>query len=178
METQPNFFGVDIAEPLSKSLSKWDGSKLAELHKLSGGTVYLHSLLDHEHFIQVSQAPFAWRVVDAYYSVEDTTMTRFRAFGYDGTPLPFATFGVVHGGMQVSIKPGGMKYPAWENDYYIPVDGQIHTPNSGGYTVEVLDRNFPSERFSFGMHKAGEQHKALVISFRLFPFDATAYPNA
>lgn len=170
MNTQPNFFGVEIDTPLYKSLgADWATSQLAKLNEINS-QIFLHKIEDHPRYEQLKDAPFIWRVVDARFSVEDTTMTRFRAFGYDGIPMAYATFGVIHGGMLVSIKPNGLKYPSWGDRYYIPVDNQIHTPNTGGYTVEVLDRNFPSEQFSFGMHKSGAQHQSLVISFRLFPF--------
>lgn len=171
MNNQPNFFGVNTDTPLYKHLDSpdWASSPLAKLNQ-DNNQIYLHKIEDHPQFFQVKDAPFIWRVVDAYWSVEDTTMTRFRAYSYDGNHLSFAAFGVNFNNMQVSIKPSGMKYPTWSNDYYLPVENQIHTRETGGYTVEVLDRSFPSERFSFGMHKSGNQHKALVISFRLFPF--------
>lgn len=172
------FYGVNIDQPLSRYLgtsgSDWANSPLGRLAEGS----YLMDLRDHPRWDQIQAAPLAWRVVDVAYSTENTTMTRFRAYGPDGEHLPHATFGVNFGGC--SQIAGGFYYQPWHgNKYTIPLDNQIMVPETGGYAVTVLDLENPSEGFAFGMLKGGsQQHSCLVISFRLLPFNAAEYPGA
>lgn len=168
-----DFFNLHIDTPLSLALGstplEWDNSILGTLGKLTKEQVYLHELpysLD---------ASFAWRVVDAYFSEEDGIITYFRAFNIDGTALPQAAFGVNYGSVPHKIG-GRFNYkPEFGNEYYVPIANNFATPNTGGYTVQVLDRSWPSEGLSFGLYKARD-HQALVISFRLFPL-GSGYPN-
>jgi hypothetical protein len=128
------------------------------------------------HWQHLQSAKFGWRVVDAYWSDEDSTVTYFRAFDLDGNLLPEATFGVNYGSVTARIH-GGFRYrPRYGNQYYIPVTNKFVTPNAGGYTVEVLDLLNPSEGMAFGMSMAGKQHRCLVVSFRLFAL-GDGYPN-
>ncbi len=167
------FYKVDIDTPMSEvhSTEKWDGSKIQQLREKSGDVVYIDEVP-----LWYRGADYVWRVVDAYYTDEDSTITYFRAYDLDGKLLPEATFGVTWDGFRGTIS-GRFKYRPVTNQQYIPVENSFHTPNSGGYIVQVLDRDNPSERVAFGMLGGdGNPHKCLVISFRLFKMNED-YPN-
>ena len=172
------FYGIDIDTPLSKYLNSHDygTSPLAALAEGSN----LEELRYHPRWpeIQAKRPGFVWRVVGAYYSQEDTTVTRFRAYGMHREELPYASFGVNHGDVTSQIDLSKFEYHPWNgNRYYVPIDNQIDTPNSGGYFFEVLDTEYPSEGMKFGMRKGGNKHECLVISFSLLPFNPLTYPN-
>ncbi len=172
---QCDFFGVSIDTPLSWSLGSsgatWGNSILGQLGATTNGQIYLREIPQ-----QSLSAEYAWRVVDAYFSIEDSIITYFRAFDVDGTFLPQAAFGVNYGSVPQRIGGGFTYRPEFGNQYYVPVQNNFTTPNTGGYTVQVLDRNWPSEGLSFGMFKQGDQHQNLVISFRLIK-TGQGYPN-
>lgn len=162
---------IDVPLSLVHNTSAWGVSVIGRLNRETEGSIYIKEIPTHQR-----TSPFAWRVVDTCWSHEDTTMTRFRAFGKDGRPEPFAAFGVTWQGVPTIIS-GVFKFsPEAGNNYYVPVDNQFHTPNTGGYTVCVLDTEYPSEGLAFGMNKTGKQHKSLVVTFRLFEMLA-GYPN-
>ncbi|GAB4423495.1 MAG: hypothetical protein Kow0031_02020 [Anaerolineae bacterium] len=167
------FYGVNIETPLSlaHNTSQWNTSVIGQLNAKTDGQVFIREIPAGSR-----TASYGWRVVDAYYSDEDVTMTYFRAFGLNGEPLPQATFGVHWDSVPKHIS-GTFKYqPEFGNRYYVPAQNNMHTPNTGGYTVQVLDMDYPSEGLSFGLFKQGEQHQGLIISFRLFQLQA-GYPN-
>jgi hypothetical protein len=173
MMTKYKFYGVDIETPLSLAHNKpeWNSSIIGRLNAQTDGEVYIREIPAASR-----NAEYGWRVVDAYFSQEDSTMTYFRAFGEDGTFLPEASFGVNYGSVPQRIG-GGFKFqPEFGNQYYIPAQNDFHTPNTGGYTVQVLSLDYPSEGLSFGMFKQGAQHQCLIVSFRLFKL-GPGYPN-
>ncbi len=167
------FHGQNIDEPLSAkhNTPQWKTSLVGKLNRKTKGQVFIEEIEGRS-----LQAAYAWRVVDAYYSQEDSLVTIFRAYGLKGEYLPIATIGVHYNGIPHHIE-GGFKYrPAHGNEYYVPVDNQFVTPNSGGYVAQVLDLAYPSEGLAFGMYKYGRQHQCLVISFRLFELEE-GYPG-
>jgi hypothetical protein len=170
----PNFYGVNIDTPLSLAHNTpgWGQSVIGTLTQETEGSVFIEEIPQ-----QYQQgAEYGWRVVDAYWSPEDSTITYFRAFDVYGESLPHAVFGVNWGGAPHRIG-GGFKYrPQYGNEYYIPIEAKFTTPNAGGYTAQVLDRNWPSEGLAFGMQKTKKHHSCLVVSFRLFAFGEN-YPN-
>lgn len=160
-----HFYGVNIEEPQSRHLDKptWQKSVIGKLHKKTGGNIFIREIP-----YRSLHAKYGWKITDAYFSHEDSIMTYFRAYGLDGKLVPEATFGIHWDSMPHKIR-GGFKYrPAFGNEYYLPVGPGFPTPNSGGYTVQVLDRDSPSEGLGFGMYKYGKQHQALIVIFRLF----------
>lgn len=169
------FYNQNIDIPLSQYLNtdEFDNSPLGELAEGSS----LEELRYHPHWARIKTAEKAWRVVGAWYPDEDNTITRFQAFGENGEHLSAARFGVNYDEAgRISLK--GFKYTPWHGDrYYVPIDNRIHTPNTGGYWVEVLDTEYPSEAMKFGMNKSGKQHKCLVINFRLMSLDGDSYPK-
>jgi len=172
--TQPNFYDLVSGPPQSSfnNTSLWGASTIGQLNKLTNEAVYINEIEKHNQ-----DAPYSWRVTDAYYSTEDGVMSWFRALGVNGEHYPFAPFGVTWPDNEASIG-GGFNYPPPGNKYYIPMENIFHTHNTGGYKVGVLDRNYPSEFLNFGMYDQGGQHQGLVITFRLFAkgFDGD-YPN-
>ncbi len=168
-----HFYGLNIDTPLSShdGTTQWEDSVMGQLASKTNEQIYLRELS-----YQNKNSILAWRIADAHFSTEDSLMTYFRAYSLDGTFLPQAVFGVNYGTVPSRIK-GGFKYPPeFGNEYYIPVQNNFTTPNTGGYTVSVLDLDYPSEGLSFGMYKQGAQHQCLVISFRLFKIGEN-YPN-
>ncbi len=167
-----DFYGVNIDTPLSLALGTsgqtWATSTLGRLNAMTEGSVYLQEITHKD-------AQYGWRVVDAYFSEEDGIITYFRAFDLDGTFLPQAAFGV--NWVTVPGRIGGrFDYrPIHNNQYYVPIQNNFATPETGGYMVEVLDRKWPSEGLAFGLYKQRD-HQALVISFRLFELGDN-YPN-
>jgi hypothetical protein len=140
---------------------KWDNSPLDKLHKINEG-IYLDPCSHNADKI--------WRVVDAYFTNEDSTITYFRAYGESGEHLPYTEFGVNFHPLPRSavIQDGLFKYrPKFGRDYLIPVENKFVTPATGGYSVCVLDKEHPSDTFFFGMDKSGSRHSCLIISFRL-----------
>jgi hypothetical protein len=177
--SQPNFYGLNISQPLSaaigSSAADWELSTLGQLNR-ANNLVYLQEIPFHHRAAQ-----FAWRVVDAYWSAEDGIITYFRAYDFDGRYLPDAAFGVTwrtKGEFPHKLSGGGFKYqPPQGNKYYHPIQNNFPTPNTGGYTVQVLDRNWPSEGLAFGIRKGSvTAHQALVITFRLLAL-GPGYPN-
>lgn len=167
------FYGVNIDTPLSlaHNTSDWSGSTVGQLNAKTGGQIFIREIPQFSR-----NAEYGWRVVDAFFSDEDTTITYFRAFDLEGELLPQATFGVNYSSVPSTIQ-GGFKFqPEFGNRYYVPAQNNIHTPNPGGYTVQVLDLEYPSEGLAFGLFKQGQQHQALIVSFRLFRL-GSGYPN-
>lgn len=167
------FYGVNINTPLSLAHGtyQWSQSVIGRLATQTNNQIFIREIPYH-----ASTAEYAWRVVDAFFSHEDVTMTYFRAYGLEGEPLPQAIFGVNYSTVPHTIS-GGFKFPPefWPH-YYVPSQACIHTPNSGGYTVQVFDLDYPSEGLTFGLFKQGQQHQALIVSFRLFKLEP-GYPN-
>lgn len=173
MSTNYRFYGVNIDTPLSlaNNTAQWNSLVLGQLSAKSNAQVYI---VEIPH--QYQSAEYCWRVVDAVYSQEDDVMSYFRAYDEDGNLLPEATFGIGYAGLLSTIA-GGFKYsPVGGNRYYIPARNDFVTPNTGGYTVQVLDLEYPSEGMVFGMSKQDNQHTNLTISFRLFKL-GKGYPN-
>ena len=170
---QYNFYNQETDEPLSTVLDTpfWGNSILGKLNKHTNGAVYVHKLTD-----MMLDAEYAWRVVGAEFQDEDSPTTYFKAYGLDGRSLPNAVFGVHWNGMEARIS-GGFAYPPnFGNHYYVPLENSLVTPESGGYTVSVLDLDYPSEGLGFGVFKQSGLHQCLVISFRLFKLGAR-YPH-
>lgn len=172
-EATPTFYGVNIDTPLSlvHNTGQWDASLIGRLNQETEGQIYIRELQG-----RALGAEYAWRVVAAQWSQEDSIMTYFRAYGLDGRFLPEAAFGVNYASVPDQIGGGFAYRPEFGNRYYVPMLNSFPTPNVGGYTVQVLDLNYPSEGLAFGMHKQGNQHKALIVSFRLFRL-MPGYPN-
>ncbi len=172
-----SFYGVNLGTPLSLALgtggATWNNSILGQLGGQTNGQVYLREIPASSR-----SAEYAWRVVDAVYSSEDDVMTYFRAYDADGNFLAQAAFGVNYGSVPSSIG-GGFKYqPEFGNRYYVPAQNNFMTPNTGGYTAQVLDLMWPSEGLAFGMFKQGNQHANLRISFQLMPMNQNgSYPQ-
>jgi hypothetical protein len=166
-----DFYGVNINTPLSLVLGSggqtWANSILGKLGAVTEGSVWLQEIAD-------LRAQFGWRVVDAYFSEEDGIITYFRAFDLDGVFLPGASFGVNWSTAPQRLS-GKFDYHPIHDNYYLPIQNNFATPNTGGYMVEVLDRKWPSEGLAFGLYKQRD-HQALVISFRLFELGVD-YPN-
>lgn len=170
----PKFYGVRN-EPLSIDLGKsgadWDDSILGRLNK-QNSQVFLKELPFHHR-----TAEFAWRITNAYWSPEDSIMTIFRAKGFQGESLPYATFGVTWNGCPHRISGSFTYSPEQGNKYFVPVDNQLATPNTGGYTVQILDERYPSEAMAFGIKKGDKiAHQALVLEFRLLTL-GPSYPR-
>jgi hypothetical protein len=159
-----NFYNLNIDTPMSNQLGRgWDGSQLQKLHSTTDGQIYMHELEG-----RALDAEYAWKLVDAYFSSEDSTITYFRAYGLNGEHLTTASFGVNWNDVGNGINTTDFKYkPKYGNSYYVPVENKFHTPNTGGYFVQVLSLDCPSEGLSFGMFKQGDKHESLVVSFRL-----------
>ena len=168
-----NFYGTDISIPLSSHHNKpnWDNTTLGKLHAKTKKAVYLEEIPTAQ-----LKAGLGWRVVDAWFTDEDTMMSYFRAYDLQGNHLPYATFGVDWDGCNHRIS-GGFSYPPPTNNIYVTPSNSFPTFEVGGYTVRVLDRAFPSEALAFGLYKQGKQHQNLIISFKLFHIDANKYPN-
>lgn len=181
----PSFYTVNIDIPLNWSLTKpnWDETVLGRLHAKTKGTVYLDTIQSANSTIKeglnTKPAQYAWRVVDAYFiEEEDTTMSYFRAYDLNGNFLPQATFGVSYTSVPQRINSGNFNHSLpFGNNYYVPLNNNFMTVETGGYTVQVLDENYPSEGLSFGLFKQDGRHQGMVISFRLYKLDYSAYPN-
>lgn len=173
MSANYNFYGINIATPLSLAHNTdfWNNSVIGRLNTQTNGQIFIREIQGAGQ-----TAEYGWRVVDAYFSQEDSLITYFRAYDTEGTFLPQATFGVNYSTVPSRIDGGFVYPPEFGNQYYVPVQNNFATPNTGGYTVQVLDLNYPSEGLSFGMFKQGDQHQNLVVSFRLFKLE-TGYPN-
>jgi hypothetical protein len=170
-----DFYGVNIVTPLSGAhgtqAQTWDASLAGRLANETDGQVHVVEI-PFQHL----GAAHGWRVVDAFWSDEDGIMTSFRCYDLEGNMLPEATFGVNYGSVPNQLM-GGFKYrPHYNREYFIPVANNFATPNTGGYTVQVLDLLNPSEGMAFGLSMDGKRHRALVISFRLFEL-GDGYPN-
>lgn len=167
------FYGVDIDTPLSlaHNTRKFKDSIIGRLNRKTKGHVYIDEIVGSG-----LKARYGWRVVDAYYSQEDSLMTYFRAYGLDGKSLPTAAFGVHFNDMLHRIGGGFAYRPKFGSEYYVPHTGAFPTPNAGGYTTQILCLDHPSEGIAFGMYPRGKQHQNLIISFRLFEL-GPAYPN-
>ena len=163
------FHGLKIDKPMSEQLRNqdFDKTQLGQLKLASDGNIKLIEL-PHDY----RQADYVWKVVNVQFSTEDTTMTRFRAFGLDGKMLPEAVFGIWYGSLKAELS-GYFDYPlAHGTQYYVPVDNRFMTVNEGGYEVQVLDTQYPSEALKFGLVKSGDKHECLVIDFRLFELNS------
>lgn len=172
-EIKYRFYGVDIDTPLSlaHNTPQFANSVIGRLNKKSRGSIYIDEILGRS-----LDAEFGWRVVDAYYSQEDSLITYFRAYGLDGEYMAGATYGIHFNDMSHRIG-GAFKFkPQHGNYYYIPVESKFPTTDTGGYSVQVLCLDFPSETLNFGMNVHGKQHQNLIVTFRLFAL-AEYYPN-
>ena len=168
-----SFYGVNIDSPLSlaNNTSQWDNSIIGRLYAQTNAQIFIREIPQFSR-----NAEYGWRVVDAWFSQEDSIITYFRAYDMNGVYLPQATFGVNWSSVPDTIS-GGFKFqPEFGNRYYVPVMNNLATPNTGGYTVQVLDKNYPSEGLGFGLYKQGDKHQALIVSFRLFQL-GQGYPN-
>ncbi len=167
------FYGVNIETPLSlaHNTNYWDNSVIGGLAAKTSNQVYIREVP-----MTSRSAEYCWRVVDAVYSQEDDVMTYFRAYGFEGEYLAETTFGVNYGSVPQRIGGGFTYPPEFGNQYYVPAQNNFMTPNTGGYTVQVLSLDYPSEGMAFGMYKQGDQHQNLLISFRLFKMEQ-GYPN-
>ena len=170
---QPKFYEVNLGQPLNQDLGSpnWSNTVLGRLERETDGACWLATPDRWELDEMKTRYGHMWQVVNAYWSIEDTTMTRFQAFGADQEHFALARFGVTYSGCSHKIDIHAFSHPLKTDHWLVPVDNQIHTPNTGGYEVQVLDYLYPSEVFHFGMHKSGQQHKALVIMFQLLPID-------
>lgn len=159
---------MSIEKPLSSFLDNrsWRGSVLEQISEESKGTCYLIPIETFYH----SPPSAVWRVASVYWHPDDELVTRFVAHGPTGD-LRHVAWGVHYDSIPPDRKDIGGKYeypPLHGTDYLLSVDGEMMTPNPGGYTVTVLDEKLPSESFAFGMSLHGRQHRCLVIHFRLF----------
>lgn len=168
-----NFYGLDLDKPLGADVLADRGvenSRLGKLRESSGKDddgEYNVDVVEVAHGYR-SSADFCWRVVDAFYSPEDSTMTYFRAYGMNDEHLSGASFGVWFSSCKFRTN-GHFRYkPLRGSQYYMPVINNFFTPNSGGYEVQVLDTKYPSETLKFGMNVSGKQHQSLIVSFKLF----------
>lgn len=172
--TTIDFYGVRIDWPLSAANNRvdWDNSRLGELYRETREQVYVM-----EYHGGWSKPKLMWRPTSFEWIEEDNIMTYFRAFDENGVFRAEADFGVAWDGNTRQIQ-GGFKYPLeYGNRYYVPVNNNFATPNTGGYKVTVLDRDNPSETIAFGAKLGGPfTHQAAVITFRLFPV-GDDYPN-
>jgi hypothetical protein len=172
--SEANFYQLNIDTPLSLALGSpvfnWEGSILGQLGKLSENSTHLREIPFNNR-----RARLAWRVVDAYYLEEDGILSYFKAFSENGSPMPHAAFGVNWGSVPYRIAGRFMFRPEFNNQYYVPTANNFPTPEAGGYTVQVLDMDWPSEGLSFGLYKQRD-HQALMITFRLLPLGPD-YPH-
>lgn len=162
------FYGLRIDKPLSAvhGTADWDTSIIGKLTLLSEERIYIREIPRMNR-----EAKYGWRVVDARLSPEDGLISRFQAYNPRGEMLPEAVFGVHWDEMKHRIG-GGFKYlPEFGNSYYLPSVAGFVTSQPGGYTVNVLDLDWPSEGLSFGLHQEGKLHQALIVAFRLFKLD-------
>lgn len=160
------FYGVRIDEPLSAAhgTDGWESSVIGKLNKLSKGQIYIREIPRLSRL----QAAYGWRVVDARLSQEDGLISRFAAYDLQGKLLPGATFGVHWDQIEHYIRGGFGHLPEYGNAYYVPGGGGFVTSETGGYTVQVLDLDWPAEGLSFGHVQTGEAHHAINVAFRLF----------
>ena len=163
-DTVYRFYSNDIDIPLSDEFEDWDSSRAKKLNDLTDGQVYVHTLEGRQ-----LDAEYAWKVVEAEYLQEDGLISYFRAYDEAGHFIPEATFGVHYNTNPHRISTSKFKYPPkLGNQFYVPIQNNFVTYNTGGYTVQVLNLDYPSEGLSFGMFKQGDLHQALLVSFRLF----------
>ena len=168
------FYGTHIDRPLSldHNTADWPNSEIAQLHQKTKGAIFIREVP-----VENLDAEYCWRVVNVRFSQEDTIMTYFKAYDLDGEFQAAATFGVYYDNIDHIINAASFKYvPEFGANYYVPVENKFATPNSGGYTVQVLDITYPSEGLGFGLYKQGAKHSALEVSFRLFKMEKE-YPN-
>lgn len=152
-----------IAQSDYHNTTEWENSIIGRLNAESKGSVYIREVPYYNR-----GSDYSWKIVDAYYSDEDSTMTYFRAYDENGNKVD-ASFGVSWDGCPHRLKAFRAKYqPEFGNHYLHVIEDKFHTPNTGGYYVQVLDEDNPSEALAFGLNKAGNQHKCLIISFMLF----------
>lgn len=160
-----------LAELCHEQWSDWMRYLFKKCEENEDGAVYVHKMTDRQ-----LEAKYAWRVVGAELLTEDNPTTYFRAYGPDGEFLAGAVFGVHWDKMRARIS-GGFQYPLkFGNSYFIPVENSLPTFQSSGYTVQVMDLDYPSEGLSFGVYKQEGPHRCLVISFRLFEL-GERYPH-
>lgn len=170
---QPKFYGANIDTPLSlaNNTVQWANSVIGNLHRQTNGSIFICEIPQANR-----SAEYGWRVVDAYFSQEDSIITYFQAYGLGGEFMGGATFGVHYNSQPDKISGGFTYQPEFGNSYYVPVTNSFATSNTSGYTVQVLDYAYPSEGLEFGIFKQGGKHSALVVKFRLFKLEAN-YPN-
>lgn len=164
------FYNTDISYPLTaaNNLPGWEYSTLGQLYEASGKRIFAHELEGDARY-----ADYAWRIVGAELSPEDSLMTMFHAYGLDGQYLAGARFGIA-GGHKYQIA-GGFKYPSKHgNRLFVPRKNEIVTVG-GGQAVQVLDELNPSESLNFCFIGA-EYHQCLDISFALMKI-GPGYPN-
>jgi hypothetical protein len=146
-DAQIRFYGVNIEVPLSlaHNTTSWNNSVIGQLNAKTEGEVYIREIPQ-----QSRNAAYGWRVVDAVFSDEDSTMTYFKAYDTDGDMLPQAIFGINYTSVPSQIG-GGFNYPPeFGNRYYIPAQNNFHTPNTGGMWFRYLIWNTPVKGWRLG----------------------------
>lgn len=158
------FYGLRTDKPLSAvhGTEEWESSVIGRLNQLSKGQIFIREIPRAS-----LGAEYGWRVVDARLSQEDGLMSRFTAYDLEGDLLPQAVFGIHWDEMNHRIGGGFSYRPEFGNSYYIPAAGFL-TSQTGGYTVQVLDLDWPSEGLAFGHLQSGNAHHAVIVAFRLF----------
>ncbi len=162
------FYGLRVDKPLSAAhgTERWDTSIIGKLTRLSKEQIYIREISRFNR-----EAKYGWKVVDARLSQEDGLISRFQAYDLQGEMLPEAVFGIHWDEMKHRIGGRFNYQPEFGNSYYIPAAGFV-TSQPGGYTVSVLDLDWPSEGLSFGIYQQGERHQASIVAFRLFELES------
>lgn len=160
-----NFYGQKIDGYLSalNDTPQWDSSIMGQLYTKSERNIFIREIPLYR-----SNYDYAWRITNVTLSQEDGLMSSFMAFDLDGNAVPNAVFGIHWDEMAHRIT-GGFKFrPEFGNQYYVPNVPVFPTVNLGGYTVQVLDTDYPSEGLSFGYVAADKAHRGILATFRLF----------
>ncbi len=125
------FYGVNIDTPMSDEANEtWETSRSKALHDKTGKAVYIQYLEGNE-----LNAEYAWKIVDAYYSDENSIMSYFHAYSVDGEYIPNAVFGVSFDSFEGGISTSKFEYePKGGSKYYVPISG-FPTQDTGGYKV-------------------------------------------
>lgn len=158
-----------IALPLTRynNTDAWADSPVGRLNAKTNGAIWVE-----EPKILTSKI---WRVTDMWYMDENSPITRFHVYGEKEEHLGNAYIGVTWDGCTDSMQ----RYVRYASSRYMHVvlGNEFPTPNTAGYSAEVLNDHYASERAHFGMFKQGEKHENLMIVFRLFPVNPALYPN-
>ena len=183
----PSFQGSDFDHPFFEAIgtpaSVFNATKYGQLHH-ANDQISLQLLTDahRQQCPEYMGAKWGWVVADVRQRLEDETVCHFEAHKQIDTGyvmIPNAEFAVyVEGGEagpETSKSEMGINWSIrGGNSFYVPYPALMHTPNTGGYRVQVADKLIPSEQFNFGLIKGGgSSHATLVIKFALIalPFD-------